>query len=56
MLNLEPAITNSISAITVSHYQELLSYSMEHNSGFQDRKSPNIVHPLVMKPIFFHGH
>lgn len=30
--------------------------SMEQNSGFQDRKSPNTVLPLVMKPMLFHGH
>lgn len=50
------SITNSIYAIIVSHDWGLVTYSMEHNSDFQDRKSPNIVLPLVMKPIFFHGH
>lgn len=56
MLNLEPVITNIIYAIIVSHYWGSVSYSMENSSSFQDRKSPHIVLPLVMKPIFFHGH
>ena len=52
----DPAITSIFYAVIVSHYWGLVTYSMEHNSDFQDRKSPNIVPPLVMKPIFFHGH
>ena len=55
-LNLEPTITNIIYAVIASHYWGPVSYSIENNSSFQDRKSPNIVLPLVMKPIFFHSH
>ena len=56
MLNLRPVIPNIIYAIMVSHYWGVVSYSMKNSSSFQDRKSPHIVLPLVIKPIFFHGH